>query len=181
MRQTTVRKSRQHSKVSVLAFLVLLVVSGTGLALWRFQSVQVLSVESASMAPEIKRGDAVVIQPVTFNDLKVDDVVSYRSPADQSVIVTHRVVAVERNWNQLITKGDNAARIDTPLPPSEIIGRVQARVKYLGFVLNFLRSPAGLIVGVYIPALIIVLLEVKRLVMYYSKPTYRLATYTKTR
>lgn len=177
MRQTIVYKSRLHNKLSLFAFLVLTVVSLIGIVLWRTQSVQVMSVQSGSMTPAIKRGDAVVLRPVSMQNLAVGDVVSYRSPANQSVIITHRITRVESNWRLVVTKGDNANRADAPVPMAEIIGRVDTRIAYGGFVLDFLRSPAGLVAGVYIPAVIIIGLELKRLVLAYTKPTYRLVGY----
>lgn len=177
MRQAITRKTRTHNKLSVFAFIILLLVSLGGTALWRMQTVQVMSVQSGSMSPAINKGDAVVLRPVDRRDLKVGDVVSYRSPANQAVIITHRVVAVESNWGLLVTKGDNTERADKPVAAAEVIGRVDARIAYAGFALDFLRSPAGLIAAVYIPAGTIVLLELRRLASYYGKPTYRLVGY----
>lgn len=176
---TTVYRSRRHSKLSLVAFLILLTACLAGLTLWRIQSVQVMSVESASMSPTIRRGDAVVLKTVQPAELKAGDIVSYRSPANQSVIITHRIVTVEKNWNLVITKGDNTPRNDKPLPMSQIIGKVDYKVAYLGYGLNFLRSPAGLITAVYLPALLIIVLELKRLATHYTKPTYRLLSYAK--
>jgi signal peptidase len=172
-------KSRRHNKLGLGAFLLLSLVSIGGLVLWRVPSVQLMTVESGSMTPAIRKGDAVVLRPVNPVDLHVGDVVSYRSPADQSVIITHRVVEVEKAWKQVITKGDNVDRNDKPLPMSEIIGKVDLRVAYLGYALDFLRTPAGLITCVYLPAAMIVGLELKRLTSQYTKPTYRLAGYAK--
>ena len=174
MNHTRVYKARIHSKLSLMAFLMLATVSLGGLALWRMPGMQVMTVESSSMAPNIRKGDGVLLQSVKATDLKLGDVVSYRSPVDQSVIITHRIIEVEPNWGQVVTKGDNAPRNDKPVPMSAIVGRVRMRAAYLGFALDFLRSPAGLIAGVYLPALIIVVLELKRLVLHYTKPTYRL-------
>jgi signal peptidase len=176
---TRVYKSRRHNRLGLGAFLLLSLVSIGGLALWRMPSVQLMTVESGSMTPAIRKGDAVVLRPVASSNLKVGDVVSYRSPADQSVIITHRIVEVEKTWKQVITKGDNVSRNDKPLPMSEIIGRVDLRVAYLGFALGFLRTPAGLIACVYLPALLIVGLELKRLAVNYTKHTYRLVGYSK--
>jgi signal peptidase len=177
MRQTTIRKTRTHNKLSVLAFVVLLFVSLGGIVLWRMPTIQVMSVQSNSMAPAIRRGDAVVFSQARKQDLKVGDIVSYRSPANQAVIITHRVVAVESNWGLLVTKGDNATRADKPIAANDVLGKVTTRIAYAGFALDFLRSPAGLIAAVYVPAGIIVLLELRRLVTYYAKPTYRLIGY----
>jgi signal peptidase len=176
---TRIYKNRRHNKLSTAAFIVLALVSLTGLVLWRMQSVQVMTVESGSMTPAIRKGDAVVLRPVDTDSLKVGDVVSYRSPADQRVIITHRIVEVEKTWKQVITKGDNVSRNDKPLTMSEIIGKVDVRVTYLGYALDFLRSPAGLIIGVYLPAVVIIGTEFKRLIVSYTKPTYRLVAYTK--
>jgi signal peptidase len=179
MQQTTVFRSRQHNRVSLVAFGVLLVSCLIGLALWRVPGIQVMSVESASMSPAIRRGDAVMLRTVQADDLRVGDVVSYRSPADQRVIITHRIVAVEKNWNLLITKGDNVQKNDKPIATSEIIGRVDMKVAYLGFVLNFLRTPAGLASCIYLPAAAIIASELRRLARYYTKPTYRLLAYAR--
>jgi len=179
MSRAKTRRSRQHSKLSPLAFLVLLLVSLIGLALWKVQSVQVMSVESGSMSPTVRRGDPVLLRTVDPTSLKAGDVVSYRSPADQRVIITHRVMKVEKDWGLLITKGDNTARDDRPVEMSQVIGRVDMRLAYLGFALNFLRTPAGLAAFVYVPALIIITGELKRLATYYTKPTYRLAGYAR--
>lgn len=174
---TKVYKSRQHNKLGIAAFVLLSLISIGGLTLWRLQSIQVMSVESSSMAPNIRRGDAVVLRPVRSGELRVGDVVSYRSPADQSVIITHRITVVQKTWRQVITKGDGVDRTDAPVPMTEIIGRVNLRVAYAGFMLNFLRHPIGLAVCVYAPALYIVIVELRRLAMYYTKPTYRRTEY----
>ena len=179
MRQTTVLRSRRHSKLSLVAFLVLLVSCLIGLTLWKVPNAQVMSVESGSMAPTIRRGDAVLLRTADTAALKVGDVVSYRSPADQRVIITHRIVTVEKNWGLLITKGDNESRNDKPIATSEIIGRVDMRMAYVGFVLDFLRTPLGLTLCIYLPAALIVFGELRRLATYYTKPTYRLLAYAR--
>lgn len=177
MSQALIYKSRTHNKLSVLAFIVLLLVSVVGIGLWRMRTIQVMSVQSGSMSPAINKGDVIVLKPLSKQMLEVGDVVSYRSPANQAVIITHRVVSVETNWGLIVTKGDNAKRADKPIAVTEVIGKVDQRVAYAGFALDFLRSPAGLIAAIYVPAATIILLELRRLVGYYSKPTYRLAGY----
>lgn len=177
MRRMTTYKTRDHGLLKGIALLVLFSVSLSGIALWRIHSIQLMTVESASMTPAIKRGDAVLLRPVSISILKPGDVVSYRSPVDQRVIVTHRVVQVETAWNQVVTKGDNASRADRPVPASALIGKVDLRVAYLGFVVQFLRSPLGLATTIYLPAFVIVALELKRLTRHYRAPTYRLLAY----
>lgn len=174
---TLVYRSRHHNWLSIIAFVMLLIVSLVGIALWRVQNVQFMSVESGSMAPAIRKGDAVVVRPADPKTLVAGDVVSYRSPADQSVIVTHRVVKVEPSWHLLITKGDNVSRADKPFSTDNVIGKVDARIAYAGYGLDFLRTPMGLAVCVYLPAVIILGSELRRLAKHYTRPTYRLVGY----
>jgi signal peptidase I len=179
MRHTQVYKFRQHSWFARIATVLLLAASIGGLGLWRTHDTQMLSVQSNSMVPVVRRGDAVVLHTIKDSDLKTGDIVSYRSLADQNVIITHRIVNVEKTWGLIITKGDNTQRDDTPVPMSNVMGKVDFRVAYAGFLLNALRSPLGLALGVYLPALIIIAFELKRLASFYTKPTYRLLAYTK--
>ncbi len=154
-----------------------MVVSLVGIGMWRLNNVQFMSVQSGSMAPAIRRGDAVVVQPVDPKVLVSGDVISYRSPANQSVIITHRIIKVESNWHLLVTQGDNTSQPDKPVSIDSVIGRVNARIAYAGYALDFLRTPVGLAVAVYLPAAIILGSELKRLVTYYHRPTYRLPGY----
>ncbi|HWT55629.1 MAG TPA: signal peptidase I [Candidatus Microsaccharimonas sp.] len=173
-------KPHNHNRVSLVAFILLLIVSLAGLALWRLDSVQLMTVQSGSMAPAIRKGDAVFVEPVTTSALRVGDVVSYRSPRNQATIITHRIVRVETDWKLLLTKGDNTQRVDDPVPDSAVIGKVTLRLAYLGYLASFLRSPLGLAATVYAPALLIIVLEIRRLITQYATPTYRLMGYTVT-
>jgi signal peptidase len=174
---TLVYRSRRHNWFSIVAFVVLLIVSVVGIGLWRMQNVQIMSVESGSMAPAIRKGDAVVVQPVNPKSLVAGDIISYRSPADQAVIITHRIVRVESTWHLLVTQGDNTSRTDKPVSMDNVVGKVNARIAYAGYALDFLRTPAGLATCVYLPAAVIVGLEMKRLAVHYTRPTYRLVGY----
>lgn len=180
MGRIVVYRNRPHSYIRGLATLLLLTVGVGSIILWRVQSVQLMTVQSASMAPAIQRGDAVILRPIT-GKINPGDVVSYRSPADQRVIITHRVVRVENTWKLIVTKGDNTSRTDNPVPMSALIGRVDARIAHAGYLVDFLRTPAGLIATVYAPAVFIILSELRRLTSRYRRPTYRLWAYSRAR
>jgi signal peptidase I len=178
---TVVRRSRKHNLLAVMAMLVLLTVSLSGILLWRVQSVQLMSVESTSMSPAIKRGDALILRATPPSKLKVGDVVSYRSSANQAVIITHRIVRLEPTWKLIITRADSASRDDQPVAESQVVGRMSTRLDHMGYVVDFLRTPQGLAASVYLPALLIIILEFQRLTRAYQKPTYRLSGYVITK
>jgi hypothetical protein len=78
-----------------------------------------LRVIGGSMAPLLDDGDTVTVEPVRPGDLRCGDVLVIRI---DSSFVTHRLVTVDdRGWQ---LKGDNAARMDDPVPANAIVGRV---------------------------------------------------------
>ncbi len=166
--------------LAVASVLVLVCVSG--LAMWRMRQIQILSVQSGSMAPLVQVGDAVVVERVDIADLAAGDVISFRSPADISVVVTHRIVQIDSVGEDsksskdvrsaITTRGDNNVTPDLPLNPQLIIGRAVGHIPNLGFGIDFIHSTAGLVIGVYLPAAIMAAIELKRLTRYYG-PVYR--------
>jgi len=80
-----------------------------------------LRVAGASMAPLLREGDAVWVEPAAVTELRRGDVLVVRLAGD---FVTHRLVGVDaQGWH---TKGDNAAMPDPPFAPEAILGRVSA-------------------------------------------------------
>lgn len=144
--------------VLLSALIAVLSVSAAAVLLHR-QGYRLLSVQTGSMAPMFYAGDAVIVRPVHFNDLRVGDVVSYRNPQSPKVIVSHRVVALDESSQVLTTKGDNVAQSDIPVASHAIEGRVLAHIPALGYILSWLKKLPGLVALVYIPAGIILFRE----------------------
>lgn len=90
------------------------------------------------------------------------------------VTITHRIVSIGVSKNLVTTKGDNSPVADTPFDTSLIIGRVSYGMAKVGYLLDFLRSPTGLIFGTYIPATVVLWLEFRRLKLFYASTVYRL-------
>jgi hypothetical protein len=85
-----------------------------------------LHVISTSMAPLLKPGDAVLVQPARIQDLQLGQIVVYERGSDW---ITHRLVQQDRfSWT---LKGDACLAPDAPVQPSEIIGRVVSRIRLL--------------------------------------------------
>lgn len=120
--------------------------------LWRTPGTRLLSVQSGSMAPLIHKGDAVLVEPVSANVVRVGDIISYRSAEDAAVVITHRVQAVNLRRGVVVTKGDHNVTPDQPVGDSQIVGRVRLRIVGIGRAIDALHSPAGLVTVVYGPA-----------------------------
>lgn len=169
-----VRKTIYVCVSLVALFSMVLLASSLPVAGWRSFSVQ-----TGSMEPDIKAGSLVFVHKTSPDDLKPGDVLTYVSRADKSQTVTHRLREVrvnEMGTREFIVKGDANRSPDEPVSDGQIVGKVLYHLPYLGSVSNFLRSPAGLVTLFYIPALVIILEEFKRLAAYYrTQRRYRVA------
>lgn len=78
-----------------------------------------LHVNGGSMAPLLRPGDIVTVQPVRPEVLRSGDLILVRRPAE---LVTHRLLDVDaQGWH---TKGDSCRRADEPVLAKDILGRV---------------------------------------------------------
>lgn len=127
------------------------------------KSGSILAVQTASMKPVFVPGDAVIItqKPRSF---QIGEIVTYHSHQDLRQFVSHRVVAADMPTQKLITKGDNLPEADPAIRTWDVIGKVICIIPRAGYVLNFLYTWPGLICAIYLPALIILILEVRRVV-----------------
>ncbi len=144
----------------------------SGLVLW-YQGGSVLSVQTGSMVPAMRPGDGVVITKAPIYDLHIGDVISYRSPADNRVIVSHRIVSINLKQGSIITKGDHLAATDLPVGTGTIVGRVSFVMPKLGYAIDVVHRPIGLIFGIYLPALCILATEARRLARHFTPQVYR--------
>ncbi len=100
--------------------------------------VRVAIVMSGSMEPELKINDFVIVKK--FDDVSVGDIVTYRRDGD-SVETIHRIVKID--GESVTTKGDSNNVLDEAIDKNQITGVYVGKVKYLGNILSFFKSPIG--------------------------------------
>ncbi|MCD4821904.1 MAG: signal peptidase I [Methanococcoides sp.] len=122
------------------------------------------AVRSGSMEPEISTGDLVVTKPVSTDEIKVGDIITFSSPSNKR-ITTHRVMAVEKTSPlQFQTKGDANEDADPYMVPAKnVVGKVCLKIPYFGYVSQFIKTPIGFVLTFCIPGIMIILLEVRKL------------------
>ena len=123
---------------------------------------------SGSMEPLIKVRDAVIIKRATMDDIKVGDVVTYRStdPAFYGILITHRVTSIEdvNGEKVYITKGDHNETIDrTPVSFGQIRGKVVMRIPKIGYLKYFLIEYYGWIIAILFPSVAIISYDIVKL------------------
>jgi signal peptidase I len=166
-----------------IVFITLLILVSAGLLALRINHGNVLSVQSESMVPSLNKGDLVTVAHVPVSDLKIGDVITYTSPKDSQVTITHRLVGTpaELGINSFETKGDANQTTDPLITPAAIIGRTVYAIPKLGYVADFLRQPLGLLVLIYLPALFILGSEIRRLIRrYQAQEEYMMSGYDNT-
>jgi len=128
---------------------------------------------SGSMEPNVSVYDVVIAVDQDISKIKVGDIITFISSWDinYGITVTHRVVGISKNEAgeyQLLTKGDNNGTADGgTVTQSNLIGKVVGRLPQLGRLQFFLATKMGWFVVVFIPAMIIIILDMIKIFKLY--------------
>ena len=161
------------------ALLVLVIVTALALLLVpRLLGAKLLVVLSQSMEPNMPMGSIVVSRPVPASEIEVGDAITFQSPdpADQSALITHRVVELVGSGIavRFRTQGDAVEEPDLRLvAPQHLVGRVWFSVPYLGYAVHFMRAPLGFILFLGLPTVLLVGGEIQSMVRAAKKKAAR--------
>jgi len=140
-------------------FLVVVVVCAISLFVVPHFGWRVDAVFSGSMEPALKVGSVEITKPFDPNDIQAGDIITFRSPGNPELVVTHRVAAITDQG--FITKGDaNKDNDELVVPPQNVIGKVVFHIPYVGYVVWALRTPLGFILALVVPAIWLVIMEI---------------------
>ncbi len=168
------------SKVVSMGILIILITIGLSL-LFVFVSakfsekkgtnppVNLYTIISPSMTPNINVYDVVVAVKTDASKLKVGDVISfYTNEANvNGLTITHRINQIIPNENGVLykTKGDYNKYVDKwTVSPNDIVGKVYFKLPQLGRVQFFLGSRGGWLIAILIPALGIIAYDIYKIV-----------------
>ena len=121
----------------------------------RIRGYQTYNVISGSMEPELPVGCLVLVKSISPEMVKEDDIIVFHRGDS---IITHRVVEVQKEERQFITKGDaNESRDATPIPYQDLVGLVTHHYDGLGRLMGFLSSVPGkiLLIGFVIAGVVL--------------------------
>ena len=103
-------------------------------------------VSSGSMRPAIGTGSYVMVRvlgPIQRHHVDIGEVITYRSSADPSMTITHRVVGLETTYGSTTytTKGDaNAVADAARVPGADVIGVHDFDLPWVGYVVESMHS-----------------------------------------
>ena len=118
---------------------------------------QVKIVQSGSMEPAIKTGSIVVVKPQ--KTYAAGNIITFGKDTVDEVPITHRILESRAINGKIFytVKGDaNNAPDPREVSHEEVIGKVIFDVPYLGFVIDFARTPIGFVLIIGVPAAVVV-------------------------
>ncbi len=119
--------------------------------------IRLFVVLSGSMRPAIYEGSLAVVQRDNKN-LTAGEVVTFIHPENPRENVTHRIVEI--NKNLLTTKGDANGTADLWTVGREAVwGKVLFSVPFLGWIISFARTRAGVILLIALPLVLVAIDE----------------------
>lgn len=159
--------NKKKSSLPVAVKDIIIVVVGVGIVwagLWIALGTKnpFYVVSSESMVPVLKVNDVLVVRDgVTWNDLKVGDIIVFNQPDGEGKVIVHRVaeIATDDNGNKVIrTKGDaNPGSIpgtDYPITKEDYIGKVVYVLPGVGYITKIISPPVNYIIIAVILAIL---------------------------
>lgn len=124
--------NRLQNMLSVIVIIFILLVVSLTSGIFKYYS---LAIGSNSMANSINKGDVVIVEKLSLEEVKsldVGDVLVYKH---NDVVIVHRIVRITHINNNYYfnTKGDNNNNEDSwTIEQSSVIGRAKIRIPYVG-------------------------------------------------
>lgn len=119
-----------------------------------FLGLKTFVIVSESMEPTINPGDAIFIKEVPQNELKENDIISFK---DGNIINTHRIVRINNDNGKITytTKGDNNKNEDRiAVSYDKIEGKYEFKLSKVGILIEIIKSKVTLVILLVILMLI---------------------------
>lgn len=158
----TAKKIWNIVSLALIAVVVILAILIAGVRLF---GVQVFTVLSGSMEPEIHTGSIIYVVEVEPEELQLKDVITYRLTGQTNS--THRIIDIqeENGKLQFYTKGDNNNTADAkPISEDKLIGKQVFSIPLLGYLLNFVQQPPGSYIAIAVAAVLLLMIIVPDLI-----------------
>ena len=159
-KKINIKKVKKISSWLILGFLLVVLIFVLIPFLPIKNNYSLKMVTSGSMRPTIKTGAIVMIKPTLL--YKVGDIITFKVGSGKRDIVTHRIIS--RKGDEFTTQGDANNIADTkPVKNEQIIGKVIFNIPYAGYAANSAHSKFGFILLILIPAILIIMEEIKNI------------------
>lgn len=121
-------------------------------------------VQTDSMGWKVPVGSVIVTK--NFDQIEIGNVYTFQYPLNIDKTITHRVVAEESIDDEVVyrTKGDKNTTMDPWYLTEEMMkGEMFFSIPFIGKIVEVIQSPAGLILLVILPLILVAIMEVDAL------------------
>lgn len=127
---------------------------------------RVFTIVTGSMEPELKVGDVILVQETDFEDLKLKDIITYESKGQgtDGMIITHRIIDMDKDTKKIITKGDANDVEDPSIESNQVYGKVTYKFTIISLLTKLVRNKYGFYFLIFVPLVLVVFLEIADLV-----------------
>lgn len=97
---------------------------------------------TGSMEPLYPVGTVIYYKPAAFENIQVDDVISFSKSDDAKSVVTHRVFSIDTKRQRITTKGDANENPDpSPIAYADVKGKVMKyHLPYVGYAVQYAQN-----------------------------------------
>lgn len=152
--------------LSTVILAIMIVIAAVLLVPYAF-GYQTLAVLSGSMEPAYPVGSVVFVKKLAPQEVHVGDAITFQ--LNENTVATHRVVKIDTEKHQFITKGDANNTEDGPTDFNNLVGRAATTaIPYLGYLSVNIKTPAGIMACTGVVMIILLLVFLPEIVQ--SKP-----------
>lgn len=143
--------------------LIAMILLATLLAGPYLAGIKTYAVVSGSMEPELYIGSLAYVKPADASEIKEGDIITFLMEGSLTV-ATHRVVSIDENNREFITKGDANNNQDAPISFDRLVGKTLFSIPYLGYLTMFIKTKQGIVMAVCILTLMILFSAISKIV-----------------
>lgn len=135
----------QYLKValSVALFILMLGLAALAIVVPAVTGSTPRTVLTSSMEPTYPPGTLVIVRPISPDDVRIGDPITYQLESGKADVVTHRVIGITTNSEgdrRFTLQGDNNSLPDDPVRDEQIQGRVWYALPLLGWVNTWING-----------------------------------------
>lgn len=166
--------------IVIRTFLIILMVFYVGFVILQrlsgnnsIMGYRFFTVATGSMKGVYDINDVIAVQDCEISNLKVGDDIAYmgsRSGLEGKIIV-HRIIRIDDaadGSHILTTKGVNSSVEDPTINDSQVLGCVQGKIPVITQINHVVRSQAGFFAFIFIPLVLVIVLEVLQTITDYQ-------------
>lgn len=119
-----------------------------------------------SKEPVYSTGELLLVKPAKADEIKVNDIISFKGSGVSGNVITHRVIKIDQEKQVFITKGDaNSSQDSNPVAFSRLNGIVKINIPYIGYIYGMIQSMIAKIIlaGLVLIYIIVNLVTKKKL------------------